>query len=84
MAARTSTSRPLLDTIPVPDKITVALIVNGIEAQLRVAPWTTLLDALRDHLNLTGTRRAAITANAAPVRCWWTGGASTPASRSPS
>src|SRR3977135_3267728 len=57
MAARTSTARPLLDSIPVPDKILVALIVNGIEAQLRVAPWTTLLDALRDHLNLTGTKK---------------------------
>ena len=55
--ARASTARPPLDTIPIPDKIPVALIVNGIEAQLRVAPWTTLLDALRDHLNLTGTKK---------------------------
>ena len=39
-----------------------------------VAPWTTLLDALRDQLDLTGTKKAAITASAAPARCWSTGG----------
>jgi xanthine dehydrogenase YagT iron-sulfur-binding subunit len=35
----------------------VALTVNGVQTQLKVAPWTTLLDALRDHLNLTGTKK---------------------------
>ena len=44
-------------TIPAPDKISVVLTVNGAETQLNVAPWTTLLDALRDHLNLTGTKK---------------------------
>src|SRR5438876_11760763 len=44
-------------TIPVPDKIAVALIVNGVKTQLKVAPWTTLLDLLRDHLDLTGTKK---------------------------
>ena len=43
--------------IPAPEKIPVALIVNGVETQLKVAPWTTLLDALRDHLDLTGTKK---------------------------
>jgi xanthine dehydrogenase YagT iron-sulfur-binding subunit len=38
-------------------KIPVALVVNGVDAQLEVAPWTTLLDALRDHLHLTGTKK---------------------------
>jgi xanthine dehydrogenase YagT iron-sulfur-binding subunit len=42
---------------PVPDKISVALNVNGQQRQLRLAPWTTLLDALRDHLDLTGTKK---------------------------
>jgi xanthine dehydrogenase YagT iron-sulfur-binding subunit len=37
--------------------IPVALVVNGVETQLEVAPWTTLLDALRDHLRLTGTKK---------------------------
>src|SRR5215467_1832395 len=34
----------------VPEKMAVALTVNGAKRQLKVAPWTTLLDALRDHL----------------------------------
>src|ERR1700679_3899470 len=45
------------DPIQVPDKIAISLIVNGVERQLDVAPWTTLLDALRDHLDLTGTKK---------------------------
>jgi xanthine dehydrogenase YagT iron-sulfur-binding subunit len=40
-----------------PEKIAVSLTVNGIARQLQVAPWTTLLDALRDHLDLTGTKK---------------------------
>jgi xanthine dehydrogenase YagT iron-sulfur-binding subunit len=43
--------------IPAPEKLPISLIINGIETQLRVAPWTTLLDALRDHLDLTGTKK---------------------------
>jgi len=41
----------------VPEKMPVALNVNGVETRLKVAPWTTLLDALRDHLDLTGTKK---------------------------
>ena len=41
----------------VPEKIPVTLNVNGMRVQLSVAPWTTLLDALRDHLDLTGTKK---------------------------
>lgn len=41
----------------VPAKIPVTLNVNGKRVELRVAPWTTLLDALRDHLDLTGTKK---------------------------
>jgi xanthine dehydrogenase YagT iron-sulfur-binding subunit len=37
--------------------ITVALDVNGERRTLTIAPWTTLLDALRDRLNLTGTKK---------------------------
>ena len=55
--ARTSRARPIRETIPVADKISVTLIVNGVERPLEVAPWTTLLDALRDHLDLTGTKK---------------------------
>jgi xanthine dehydrogenase YagT iron-sulfur-binding subunit len=37
--------------------VTVTLDVNGKSHTLHVAPWTTLLDALRDRLNLTGTKK---------------------------
>jgi xanthine dehydrogenase YagT iron-sulfur-binding subunit len=57
MARTDTTAQPVKDTIPVPDKVSVALTVNGVERQLKVAPWTTLLDALRDHLDLTGTKK---------------------------
>ena len=40
-----------------PEEIPIILIVNGVETQLRVAPWVTLLDALRDRLDLTGTKK---------------------------
>ena len=55
--ARASAARRTGDAIPVPDKIAVALVVNGVAVQLNLAPWTTLLDLLRDHLNLTGTKK---------------------------
>jgi len=45
------------NTIPAPDKIPIALTINGVEKRLQVAPWTTLLDLLRDRLNLTGTKK---------------------------
>src|ERR1700753_2944981 len=45
------------DKFPAPAKITITLIVNGVERKLEVAPWTTLLDALREHLDLTGTKK---------------------------
>ena len=38
-------------------QIAVTLIVNGVKTQLTIAPWTTLLDALRDHLDLTGAKK---------------------------
>jgi xanthine dehydrogenase YagT iron-sulfur-binding subunit len=43
--------------MPGPEKIPLSLTINGIETQLRVAPWTSLLDLLRDHLDLTGTKK---------------------------
>jgi xanthine dehydrogenase YagT iron-sulfur-binding subunit len=58
-----ATPHPVLARLPgkaarkVPDKIPVALTVNGAATQLNVAPWTTLLDALRDRLDLTGTKK---------------------------
>lgn len=43
--------------VAAPDKMPVSLTVNGAGTQLHVAPWTTLLDALRDHLDLTGPKK---------------------------
>ena len=40
-----------------PASITVTLDVNDERRMLTIAPWTTLLDALRDRLNLTGTKK---------------------------
>ena len=57
MAGTGTTARPLGETIPAPAKIPVALNVNGVQKQLNLAPWTTLLDALRDHLDLTGSKK---------------------------
>ena len=33
------------------------MTVNGIETELQLAPWTTLLDALREYMHLTGTKK---------------------------
>jgi xanthine dehydrogenase YagT iron-sulfur-binding subunit len=40
-----------------PEGATLALRVNGEERRLRIEPRTTLLDALRDGLGLTGTKK---------------------------
>jgi carbon-monoxide dehydrogenase small subunit len=37
-------------------KLTVQLVVNGRSCQVEVAPQTTLLELIRDHLRLTGTK----------------------------
>src|SRR5437868_14629481 len=55
--ARSGTAQRATATATVPEKIPVRLTVNGSEMELTVAPWTTLLDALRDHLDLTGTKK---------------------------
>jgi xanthine dehydrogenase YagT iron-sulfur-binding subunit len=40
-----------------PDLQPVSLRINGADKHLRLAPWTTLLDALREYCNLTGTKK---------------------------
>jgi xanthine dehydrogenase YagT iron-sulfur-binding subunit len=57
MAPASATARGIGDKIRGPEKITLMLRVNGVERKLTLAPWTTLLDALRDHLDLTGTKK---------------------------
>jgi xanthine dehydrogenase YagT iron-sulfur-binding subunit len=55
--ARSGTAKRATRTATVPEKIPIGLNVNGTRMELTVAPWTTLLDALRDHLDLTGTKK---------------------------
>ena len=55
--AQSGTAKRISQTAGIPQKIPVRLNVNGNQIELTVAPWTTLLDALRDHLDLTGTKK---------------------------
>jgi xanthine dehydrogenase YagT iron-sulfur-binding subunit len=57
MAGIGTKARPSGKVISAPAKLPVTLIVNGAERKLKVAPWTTLLDVLRDHLDMTGTKK---------------------------
>jgi xanthine dehydrogenase YagT iron-sulfur-binding subunit len=41
----------------VPPTTSITLTLNGSPTHLDVAPWTTLLDALREWLDLTGTKK---------------------------
>jgi xanthine dehydrogenase YagT iron-sulfur-binding subunit len=45
------------DTATALAKSPITLKVNGAEKRLEVAPWTTLLDLLREYLDLTGTKK---------------------------
>jgi xanthine dehydrogenase YagT iron-sulfur-binding subunit len=55
--AQSDTAEAIRHTVAVPQKIPVTLTVNGARVELAIAPWTTLLDALRDRLDLTGTKK---------------------------
>ena len=52
-AADGAETAPKVDPYAIP----VALTVNGTRHELRLDPRTTLLDALREHLDLTGTKK---------------------------
>jgi xanthine dehydrogenase YagT iron-sulfur-binding subunit len=55
--AGTTATQTVEHRIAAPHKIPIAFVLNGVRTQLEVAPWTTLLDALRDRLALTGTKK---------------------------
>ena len=57
MADIRTATRPPRETIAPPTKISISLTINGICRDVDVAPWTTLLDLLRDRLDLTGTKK---------------------------
>ena len=44
-------------SIPAAAAMTITLDVNGETRTLQAEPWTTLLDALRERLHLTGTKK---------------------------
>ncbi len=48
-------SFPPSSALPATRRIT--LTINGVERGLEVAPWTTLLDLLREYIDLTGTKK---------------------------
>jgi xanthine dehydrogenase YagT iron-sulfur-binding subunit len=50
-------SAGLVDAGPLPDLVTVELEINGRSRTLTLDPRTTLLDALREQLALTGTKK---------------------------
>ncbi len=56
-----SSTRPAAEPVPssFPGTSThrITLTINGTTRQLEVAPWTTLLDLLRNYLDLTGTKK---------------------------
>jgi xanthine dehydrogenase YagT iron-sulfur-binding subunit len=57
MKNRSVTDVSVEPAAPLPSKHRVMLRVNGANKQLDVLPWTTVLDALREHLGLTGTKK---------------------------
>jgi xanthine dehydrogenase YagT iron-sulfur-binding subunit len=57
MTQPASAAHARAERIAAPAKTAVTLRVNGTDRKLAVAPWTTLLDALRVYLDLTGTKK---------------------------
>jgi xanthine dehydrogenase YagT iron-sulfur-binding subunit len=57
MAQPTSAASEAPKKFARPAEIPVTLHVNGVPHELAVAPWTTLLDVLRENLDLTGTKK---------------------------
>ncbi|WP_428667129.1 (2Fe-2S)-binding protein [Runella sp.] len=52
-----TTEEPGLPIISSPRKKWVTLIVNDFEKRIELTPWVSLLDALREYLDLTGTKK---------------------------
>nr|WP_211217422.1 2Fe-2S iron-sulfur cluster-binding protein [Neolewinella persica] len=48
---------PIMNSPPSATSHEVQLQINGKPAKLQLEPWVTLLDALRDHLDLTGSKK---------------------------
>jgi xanthine dehydrogenase YagT iron-sulfur-binding subunit len=57
MKNRSATDASVEPAASLPSKQRITLRVNGASKQLDILPWTTVLDALREHLGLTGTKK---------------------------
>jgi len=57
MRMESTSSTPNQQTTTLPSLTEITLTVNGVKRVLQVVPWTTLLDALREYLDLTGTKK---------------------------
>lgn len=53
----TNTKNEYLKAPAYPQKTSVRLKINGEERQIDVSPWVSLLDLLRERLDLTGTKK---------------------------
>lgn len=68
------------ETAPMnPPNRMVVLRLNGQEHRLAFDPRVTLLDALRDHLGLTGSKKGCDQGSAALAPCCWTAAGYSPA-----
>jgi xanthine dehydrogenase YagT iron-sulfur-binding subunit len=65
--AQNSSTRVPAPRAETPTTAKVSFTVNGAVRDLDVDTRTTLLDALREHLQLTGTKKGCDPANAAPA-----------------
>ena len=63
-------------SLTTPEAVSVSLTINGARHALMLDPRTTLLDLLREHLDLTGTKKVCDQASAAPAPCSLTGSGS--------
>ena len=59
----------------VPFDMTLTLTVNGVQQAITVDVRTSLLDLLRERLQLTGTKKGCDHGQCGAVRCMWMAGA---------
>ena len=62
MTATTPFANPVIGTVSLPESalagaLPVHLRINGQNHQLQLQPWVSLLDALREYMQLTGTKK---------------------------